>query len=200
MSRLKPPNIFQLEIQLRGATIPVWRILEVPLNTTLHDLHLYIQAAMGWECSHLYEFNIGKVFYQFVFPEEFVEHPSNKNVKDSTKFKLKDFNLEIGNQFSYEYDFGDGWAHDITVKAITVDQYSVIKLPNCTAGAMACPPEDLGGIYVYNQLVQFRLHKTPIKVNPDLEEYYRDFDIYKLDSIRSFSFELIVKAMRRAYK
>jgi hypothetical protein len=34
----------------------MWRVVEVPLAASLAALHLVIQAAIGWEESHLYEF------------------------------------------------------------------------------------------------------------------------------------------------
>jgi hypothetical protein len=193
------PNTLILEIQLRDATIPVWRIIEVPVKISLHELHLYVQIAMGWTCSHLYEFQIEDIFYQYIFPGEFVEHPEDKIVKDSLLFILKDFNFEVGTRFSYEYDFGDGWDHDIIVKSFSVKQGSILEAPCCSAGAMACPVEDMGGISAYNELIQIKLGKRLLGKKERLGDDFKDFDIYKVDSIRSFSFEARAKALRKAY-
>ena len=38
---------------------PIWRSVDVYADTTLKDLHDVIQAAMGWESAHLYQFEIG---------------------------------------------------------------------------------------------------------------------------------------------
>jgi hypothetical protein len=51
-------TIVNLKVTLRGAKPPIWRRLLVPSTMTLGDLHLAIQAAMGWEDCHLHAFDI----------------------------------------------------------------------------------------------------------------------------------------------
>ncbi|MBL0341202.1 MAG: hypothetical protein IPP71_09870 [Bacteroidetes bacterium] len=53
------PRILIFEITLKGVTPPVWRIVEINRNSTLHELHAAIQVAMGWKNAHLYSFNKG---------------------------------------------------------------------------------------------------------------------------------------------
>ena len=47
-------------------------------------------------------------------------------------------------RFTYEYDFGDGWEHTITVEAEFRTPHA-LKFALCLAGENACPPEDVGG-------------------------------------------------------
>lgn len=51
--------------------------------------------------------------------------------------------------FTYIYDFGDDWIHQITVEKIVPDE---IKKPVCLAGKGTCPPEDCGGAWGYENL------------------------------------------------
>ena len=51
--------ILQVRIELRGTKPKVWRRVLVPQTITLLKLHLVIQAAFGWEHSHLHEFIAG---------------------------------------------------------------------------------------------------------------------------------------------
>jgi Plasmid pRiA4b ORF-3-like protein len=51
-------TIVSLKVTLRGAKPAIWRRLLVPSTMTLGDLHLAIQAAMGWEDCHLHAFEI----------------------------------------------------------------------------------------------------------------------------------------------
>lgn len=46
--------------------------------------------------------------------------------------------------FTYTYDFNDDWRHLIKVEK-TMDANEQNSRPICTAGATACPPEDVGG-------------------------------------------------------
>ncbi len=52
----------------------------------------------------------------------------------------------------YDYDFGDGWEHELTLEAILPRQPGK-KYPLCVGGARACPPEDCGGVGGYEDLV-----------------------------------------------
>jgi hypothetical protein len=53
----------------------------------------------------------------------------------------------------YEYDFGDGWSHEILLEAILLKEKG-ITYPQCVAGERACPPEDCGGISGYYHLLE----------------------------------------------
>ncbi|GBE41974.1 plasmid pRiA4b ORF-3-like protein [bacterium BMS3Bbin10] len=56
-----------------------------------------------------------------------------------------------GDAFSYEYDFGDSWIHEIRIeKALPADP--AVHYPRCLAGERACPPEDCGGPPGYEDL------------------------------------------------
>ena len=57
-----------------------------------------------------------------------------------------------GTTVQYEYDFGDGWEHELTLEAILPRQAGQ-KYPLCAGGARACPPEDCGGVYGYENLL-----------------------------------------------
>jgi hypothetical protein len=51
---------------------------------------------------------------------------------DETRARLAD----LGAEFEYLYDFGDGWTHDIEVLGPGG------SAPGCVEGHGACPPED----------------------------------------------------------
>ena len=53
-------DIARVTITLLEVQPPVRRVIEVPIAITLADLHVIIQAAMGWHDSHLYEFRDGR--------------------------------------------------------------------------------------------------------------------------------------------
>ena len=66
-------------------------------------------------------------------------------------------------KISYEYDFGDGWLHDIVLEKI-LDPDPGVFYPQCVAGKRNCPPEDCGGPYGYSNFLK-------IIFNPRDKEY-----------------------------
>ena len=58
-----------------------------------------------------------------------------------------------GDRANYDYDFGDGWEHEIILEAIT-PRLPNAKYPMCLDGARACPPEDCGGAPGYEEMLK----------------------------------------------
>lgn len=136
---------YELYVQLRKVAPPVWRTIEIAGSATLEDVHFAIQLAMGWNNSHLHQFTIGKASYGMI---DLDEHPG---LKDERQFALQDV-AKYGVPFEYEYDFGDGWEHDVTVRAIEASTKPV--RPRCIGGARACPPDDCGGPAGYLSMLE----------------------------------------------
>ncbi len=53
----------------------------------------------------------------------------------------------------YEYDFGDGWEHEVVVEKI-VGAEEKVSYPRCVAGENACPPDDVGGVWGYAEFLE----------------------------------------------
>ena len=141
-------RVYQLKITLKDIRPPIWRRIRVP-DCTLDELHDYIQTAMGWTNSHLHHFHLGEQLYGD--PELMQENFEDMEYKDSTTTRLSDI-VPVGRKkfrFAYEYDFGDGWMHDIEVEKV---EDAKVK-PECLAGARACPPEDCGGPWGYEDFL-----------------------------------------------
>ncbi|SPJ25954.1 hypothetical protein PAA8504_03810 [Palleronia abyssalis] len=62
-------TIARLKITLEAIEPVVSRTLEVPVDIRLERLHLVIQAAMGWENYHLYEFMVGEIRWGLPDPD-----------------------------------------------------------------------------------------------------------------------------------
>jgi len=54
--------------------------------------------------------------------------------------------------FYYEYDFGDDWMHEIRFEKASNPEATVTHAV-CTEGARACPPEDIGGPFGYEDFL-----------------------------------------------
>lgn len=53
----------------------------------------------------------------------------------------------------YEYDFGDGWLHEIVLEKKQAYNKAV-NLPSCVKGKRACSPEDFGDVWGYEELLE----------------------------------------------
>lgn len=140
-------SCYQVKITLRHVKPPVWRRLQLPGSITLGELHDVIQTAMGWEGYHLHVFTAGQHRYGQRTGDWSDWDPE---LRDEGSARLADIAPTVGDKLRYEYDFGDGWEHDIAVEEI-----SPVTGPigvTCAAGRRACPPEDCGGPWGYAEL------------------------------------------------
>ncbi len=144
MSKVNEP-VYQLKVTLKGTQPPVWRRIQVHANVTLHRLHLILQATMSWKNYHLYRFEIAGTEYGDPDPEV--------DFTDSRKTRLGKVVTGENTRFIYEYDFGDGWNHEILIEKIFPAE-STGQYPVCLAGERTCPPEDCGGIGGYADLLR----------------------------------------------
>lgn len=149
-TRKATPSVFQLHIALHEVEAPVWRRVLVPAETTLDEVHLTLNEAMGWTDSHLHQFVIGKRTFGDPTLDE------DGKFEDEREVRLEDVVGE-GDRFVYQYDFGDGWTHEVRVeKKLKVDER--FAYPVCIGGARACPPEDCGGPPGYERLLEALLN------------------------------------------
>jgi len=137
-------QIAQLEVTLLDTEPPVWRRLLVPATIRLDRLDRVIQAAMGWTNSHL---------HMFVHPSGRYGVPDlDFPLQDERRATLRDLVDREGETVRYEYDFGDGWEHEIVLEQLLAAEPGG-RYPTCLAGARACPPEDCGGVHGYADLI-----------------------------------------------
>jgi hypothetical protein len=145
-----PPTVYQFKITLLGSEPPIWRRIHVA-NGTLDQLHEHIQAAMGWTNSHLHQFEIGGQLYGD--PALLDDNLEEFSCIDSTVTRISEI---VGSKkrlrLRYEYDFGDGWDHEVLLEGCHEAEQGV-RYPRCVEGARACPPEDVGGVWGYADLL-----------------------------------------------
>jgi hypothetical protein len=156
-------QVYQFKITLQGVKPPIWRRIQVPETYTFWDLHVAIQDAMGWSDCHLHEFR---------FADPSTEEEVNIGIpnEDYGTEVLPEWEQKIADLFSrgnklagYIYDFGDNWEHRIQLEKILPREEGV-AYPMCIKGKRACPPEDCGGIWGYEDFLEAMR-------NPDHEEH-----------------------------
>jgi len=145
---VKTSNIYQFKITLKKIKPKIWRRIQVPADYDFEDLHLAIQKAMGWGNYHLHQFEMWSPRFGCK-----VTIGTSECDELETKAKVAKYFLSTSDKALYEYDFGDGWEHDITLEKI-LPAVAGSKYPQCIAGERACPPEDCGGVFGYENLLE----------------------------------------------
>ena len=195
---LLPPNmlakatnrvaiLFQFKITIIDIRPAIWRRIQVP-DCTLGELHYYIQAAFGWQNCHMHQFVIEKVFYGTPTP-----YDDDLHTEDEEKFSLSKMLPQKTRKkirWLYEYDFGDGWRHEVLFEGNPpLDPKA--KAPVCLEGERACPPEDCGGPWGYDDFLAALSNRKHPR-HQELREWIGDFDPEKFDA------KAATKEMRRA--
>lgn len=134
-------DIARVTITLLDVEPPVRRVIEAPLGMTLADLHLTIQAAMGWENCHLYEFRDGRAIYGIPDPQW--DDPDHR-IKPAEKAVLADLLTAATKSIGYVYDMGDDWQHRLDLARLGPAEGGV-AYPRLIEAQGRCPPEDVGG-------------------------------------------------------
>jgi hypothetical protein len=159
-----PPSLplaFQLRVVLRGVSPLIWRRILVRSDSTIADLHTILQLVFGWSDEHLHRFVVHGRQYG-------ISYAGGLSFRDDPhEVRLADLGFRAGERFLYEYDFTDGWRHDVRVEAI-LPLETTRSYPVCTGGRRAVPPEDCGGPWGFMELQQqhapFRLAERLVEI------------------------------------
>ena len=154
MIKGKPNIIFQFRFELVGIEPSIWRRVQVPSKYSFWDLHVAIQDSMGWLGYHLHAFRVRmphkrKIVEIGIPMDDYFDEP----VLPGWEITITDYFTEPGKSSPYEYDFGDGWEHNILLEGILLKEKGA-RYPKCVAGERACPPEDCGGVPGYYEFVE----------------------------------------------
>ncbi len=144
--------VYDFKVTLLDTDPEVYRRIVVPESYSFWDLHVAIQDAMGWLDCHLHAFR----FVESGITEG-IGIPDDDGLADvetlpGWETPIEDY-FDVGDSCIYEYDFGDGWIHRITLHGIFLAEKGR-RYPVCMDGAMACPPEDCGGVPGYYRLLE----------------------------------------------
>lgn len=163
----KDSSVYQLKVTLSGSHPPIWRRILILSDVSFFDLHVAIQDAMGWFDSHLHQFFVGSPYGRdsLCLSYPYADLEPLEETKDERHEKLFKHLHKEDQRVYYEYDFGDGWMHEIRLEKIL--PFDATKnYPQLVKGVNACPPEDCGGIGGYYDLLE--ILKDP--KNPDHQE------------------------------
>lgn len=122
---------------------------------------------MGWENSHLHQFLFGKTHYS---ASEF----GLDGTIDEESVRLDEV-AGPKSKFQYVYDFGDSWGHEIVVEKV-FDAEPKVSYPRCVAGKRVGPPEDVGGVWGYDQMLEALDDESHPRRDEFLEWVDEDYD------------------------
>jgi hypothetical protein len=153
---------YRVRAELEGTSPPVWRRLELASDLHLDRVHDIIQAAFGWEDSHLHRFSSGSSPYgaggeHYLCPFEVAE---GEDGVPEEEVRLDEVLARAGSRLLYEYDFGDSWTHLLKAEAVLPRSASAPRAV-CTDGGRPGPPEDCGGADGYELVVAAADPKAP---------------------------------------
>ena len=175
---IKPifPHPIKLKIHLENMPHNVYRIILVPENINMLQLHSVIQVAMGWEFAHLFQFSDKKLKPTLVANLHGEDPDSDLGFGFGSVEEIKAHKVFLKNEFLedrsaaafwYWYDFGDDWWHKITFQKVNKKDLRVFKSePICVDAFGACPPEDVGGPWGYADFCEAISNKK----HPDYKE------------------------------
>ena len=146
-------RLYQFKITLKEIEPPIWRRIQTK-DCTLDKLHEHIQTSMGWTNSHLHQFTIDGVIHGD--PQLLYEGWQDETLPvNSLRIRISKIVPEDGKPFGfeYEYDFGDGWEHEILFEGC-LRAVKGVRYPICVEGERACPPEDVGGVGGYQDYLE----------------------------------------------
>ena len=150
-----------IKVTIKNTHPPVWRRLKIPAGITFHELNAIIQLAFNWSGYHLYSFEIGNLLIEI--PDDIFDDFDYK-VINSKRTKVDKYFDKI-EKLEYTYDFGDNWIHDIQIENV-VESEEKLKNPVCLKAKMASLPEDCGGPWGYEDLLDV--------INNPKDERYQD--------------------------
>ncbi|HJA56053.1 MAG TPA: plasmid pRiA4b ORF-3 family protein [Candidatus Bacteroides intestinigallinarum] len=170
-----------IKISLIDSDPEIYRIVEVPSDIRLENFAAVINTAMGWEGYHMHLFQKGKTIYTTEESDDDLLFAPDKTV-NSYSLSLGEILTRKGSHIEYEYDFGDSWRHLITLESQQAYKKDETQGVFLIDGANACPPEDCGGIYGYQKMLE-ALKQPHSKAAKEYREWLgKNFNAHKFNA------------------
>ena len=172
-------RLYQFKVTLLEFEPVIWRRFQVK-NCTLDKLHERIQTAMGWTNSHLHQFEINGQRYGD--PQLLDDGFEDFECINSTVTRISEIVPKDGKRFRflYEYDFGDGWEHEVLFEGCLRAEKGG-RYPMCMEGENNCPPEDVGGVWGYAEFLEV-IGNPNHEQHDDFWEWAGEFDPKEFDA------------------
>lgn len=220
--------VYRFYSELEDYTPKIWRRFEVNGSKTMAELGYILMTIFEMKASHLFSFtydygaeiledmrkrysdeDLKKVLgksdfadlmkvWRFELPFEDIYENENEKWHDASKYRLKDITDRVPWQFTFKYDYGDGWRVNLTLESCEKIEIHAGELPRVLEGEGFGIIEDCGGVGGLEELA-----KAFKKKNGRQYDEYRewlgtddlDLSVFDIDDI---NFRL--KKLPRIYK
>lgn len=183
-----PKQIYQLKISIKYISPPIWRRILISSYSTFAELHDVIQEFFDWGNYHLHEFYYciqdyirRQIRIQGLDIDGF--SPPNSDLYDAREddIRLCDVFSTEQRVVNYLYDFGDNWEHNIKLEKI-FPYKDGFQSPLCVGGKRATPPEDCGGPYGYQEILEIQENKKHPQYKETITWLEGKFDPNKIET------------------
>ena len=173
-----------LRVVLLKVSPLVARLISVPDDLSLEELHDVLQLVFGWS---------GQAFYNFRIQGQ--EIGRQRHLRTHL---LREFQLRRREKFLYTYDFLDLWEWEIRVLDIEPGSAEAWR-PRCLAGRAATPPEACGGPRGYMRILDQHKYYPPMAEQELVEKaLQRMAGVLPDQSHRDLLKELLDQGLERA--
>ena len=220
--------IYRFYAELEEYTPKIWRRFEVNGSKTIAELGYFLMTMFEMQASHLFCFNydfsaeilddmrkrysdeeLDKVLgksdfadllkvWHFELPIEGIYERENEKWHDASEYPLKDIRKTVPWQFTFEYDYGDGWRVNLSLESFEKVEIHAKELPRVLEGEGFGIIENCGGVGGLEELAKVFKKKTGWQY----DEYREWLGIDDLDltafDIDDMNFRL--KKLPRIYK
>lgn len=150
--------IFNIKLELESECT---RVLAMPVNYSVYELHIALQRLFSWKDYHLHKFCAYDQYENNLILDDGLEFDPEKEEELERQTTIADFTKK-NNKLSYYYDFGDEW--ETTIRLVRIEKDSTDMIPKCITAVGDAPPEDVGGPYGFAEFQK-------IIQDPECEEY-----------------------------
>ena len=130
-------QIARLRVEIDDVTPRVVRVVDVPADIRLDDLHFVLQIAIGWQNGHPFEFRIGDTVWGQSDRDTGIDRIA------AEECTLADI-VAVGETFKYDYVLGEDWEHNVSLLSRGPIKPGM-RYPNLVNAEGRCPPADIGG-------------------------------------------------------
>ncbi len=142
-------KIYEFRVKLKDYSPSMWRRFQIKSDATLTSLGYVILSSYKANASHLIQF-YDKGFSYYSRPTVIYAFPcsdSFENEVDIRDFKIDDVFKAVGDTLIFNYDFGDDWEFEISLKKIIDKAADDMKLPVILSGKGYGIIDDCGGVW-----------------------------------------------------